>query len=261
MSEEKKSHFVLVHGPCHGAWCWYKVKPLLEAAGHRVTAIDLAASGVNTNLSSITEVFSCDQYTEPLLKFLSSLPCEEKVVLVSQSTGGLSVAIAMDTFPQKISVAVFATSFLPDTTNSPAYVVDKFFQSAPPEAWLGTEFVPYGKDGVSMSFSPEFVKQALYTSSTKEDAELTLLVKRPGSLFINELKRREKFSEERYGSVPRAYIVCKDDKALTEEYQRWMIGNYSVDFVSDIEGADHIPMISQPELLSERILEIGQKFA
>lgn len=38
-------HFVLVHGLCHGAWCWYKLAPLLEAAGHRVTAVDLAASG------------------------------------------------------------------------------------------------------------------------------------------------------------------------------------------------------------------------
>ncbi|CAA7033195.1 unnamed protein product [Microthlaspi erraticum] len=249
MTEEKKSqqHFVLVHGPCHGAWYWYKVKPLLEAAGHRVTAIDLAASGINMNPSSITEVLSCDQYTEPLLKFLSSLPREEKVVLVSHSTGGLSVAIAMDTFPHKISVAVFVTAFMPDTKNSPAYVVDKFFQSTTLEPWLGTEFVPYDKEGVS----------SMYTSSSKEDIELALLLKRPGSLFINELARREKFSDERYGSVPRAYIVCKDDKALTEEYQQWMIENYPVDFMTEMEGSDHIPMISQPQLLSERILEIG----
>uniref|UniRef100_A0A1J3I8M2 Methylesterase 1 n=2 Tax=Noccaea caerulescens TaxID=107243 RepID=A0A1J3I8M2_NOCCA len=263
MSVERKNkqHFVLVHGPCHGGWYWYKVKPLLEAAGHRVTAIDLAASGINTNPSSITEVFSCDQYTEPLLKLLSSLPSDEKVVLVGQSTGGLSLAIAMDKFPDKISVAVFATAFMPDTKNSPAFVVDKFFREAPPEAWMGTEFVPYGEDGVSMSFSPEFVKKAVYTSSPKEDIELVLLLKRPGSLFINELSKREKFSEKGYGSVPRAFIVSKDDKALTEEYQRWMIDNYPADYVTEMEGTDHIPMISNPQLLSQRLLEIGKKFA
>ncbi|KAL7240066.1 hypothetical protein ACSBR2_005848 [Camellia fascicularis] len=32
------THFVLVHGACHGAWCWYKLKPLLESHGHKVTA-------------------------------------------------------------------------------------------------------------------------------------------------------------------------------------------------------------------------------
>ena len=28
--------FVLVHGAYHGAWCWERLTPLLEAAGHRV---------------------------------------------------------------------------------------------------------------------------------------------------------------------------------------------------------------------------------
>jgi hypothetical protein len=30
--------FVLVHGAWHGAWCWQRVVPLLEAHGHRVEA-------------------------------------------------------------------------------------------------------------------------------------------------------------------------------------------------------------------------------
>nr|GEV72387.1 salicylic acid-binding protein 2-like [Tanacetum cinerariifolium] len=46
-SDEQK-HFVLVHGSCHGAWCWFKLIPLLEAMGHRVSAFDLLASGTNT---------------------------------------------------------------------------------------------------------------------------------------------------------------------------------------------------------------------
>ncbi|GLT49958.1 hypothetical protein SLA2020_234790 [Shorea laevis] len=35
MEGAKQSHFILVHGVCHGAWSWYKLKPLLESAGHR----------------------------------------------------------------------------------------------------------------------------------------------------------------------------------------------------------------------------------
>lgn len=30
------SAVVLAHGGCHGAWCWHKTVPLLEAAGHWV---------------------------------------------------------------------------------------------------------------------------------------------------------------------------------------------------------------------------------
>ena len=39
------STFVLIHGSWHGAWCWYKVMPRLERAGHRVLAFDLPSLG------------------------------------------------------------------------------------------------------------------------------------------------------------------------------------------------------------------------
>ncbi len=33
--------YALVPGAWHGAWCWERVAPYLEDAGHRVVAIDL----------------------------------------------------------------------------------------------------------------------------------------------------------------------------------------------------------------------------
>ncbi|XP_006404849.2 methylesterase 2 [Eutrema salsugineum] len=264
MSEEnKKQHFVLVHGACHGAWCWYKVKPLLEASGHLVTALDLAASGIDTT-RSITEISSCEQYSEPLMQLMASLPVDEKVVLVGHSFGGLNLAMAMDKFPDKISVSVFVTAFMPDTKHSPSFVMDKEFGGDKPlEIWLGTEFEPYGSDrsGVSMFFSNEFMKQALYQLSPIEDLELGLLLKRPGSLFINELSRVKNFSDKGYGSVPRAYIVCKRDKIIKEEHQRWMIDNFPADLVKEMDETDHMPMFCKPQLLSDHLLEIADKFA
>jgi polyneuridine-aldehyde esterase len=124
--EERKQHVVLVHGACHGAWCWYKVKPQLEASGHRVTAVDLAASGIDMT-RSITDISTCEQYSEPLMQLMTSLPDDEKVVLVGHSLGGLSLAMAMDMFPTKISVSVFVTAMMPDTKHSPSFVWDKVF--------------------------------------------------------------------------------------------------------------------------------------
>ena len=37
--------FVLIHGACHGGWCWEKVVPLLEARGHTAYAPDLPGLG------------------------------------------------------------------------------------------------------------------------------------------------------------------------------------------------------------------------
>lgn len=109
--ESRKKHFILVHGACHGAWCWYKVATLLKSAGHDVTALDLAACGVHTK--RITEIKSIAEYSEPLLQAMESVPDDETVILVGHSFGGLSLALAMERFPEKISVAVFASAALP----------------------------------------------------------------------------------------------------------------------------------------------------
>lgn len=126
MAENKKQkHFVLVHGACHGAWCWNKLKPLLEStsAGHKITVLDLAASGINMKV--IQDVKTLNDYTGPLLELLASLRPDEKVILVGHSLGGLSLALAMDKFPEKISVAVFLAAFMPDTTHKPSFVLDQ----------------------------------------------------------------------------------------------------------------------------------------
>ncbi|CAN8314872.1 unnamed protein product [Cochlearia groenlandica] len=254
-----KQHFVLVHGSCHGAWCWYKVKPLLEAAGHRVTALNLAASGIDTR--SITEISTCEQYSEPLMNLLSSLPNDEKVVLVGHSFGGLSLAMAMEKFHEKILVSVFLSAFMPDTKHSPSFVLDKFGSKMLEEAWMGTEFKPYGSDnsGMSMFFSSDFMKLCLYHLSPLQDLELGLLLKRHGSLFVSDLSKMKNFSNEKYGYVPRAYIVCKEDKGIPEEFQKWMIDNYPVNLVIEMKETDHMPMFCKPKQLCEYFLEIAEK--
>ncbi|KAH0769961.1 hypothetical protein KY290_013942 [Solanum tuberosum] len=97
--EVMKKQFVLVHGACHGSWCWYKLKPLLEAAGHKVTALDMAASGID--LRKIEELRTLDDYTVPLMEFMECLPQEEKVILVGHSYGGMNLGLAMAKIPTK----------------------------------------------------------------------------------------------------------------------------------------------------------------
>nr|XP_023926575.1 polyneuridine-aldehyde esterase-like isoform X1 [Quercus suber]XP_023926576.1 polyneuridine-aldehyde esterase-like isoform X1 [Quercus suber] len=109
--EKRERHFVLVHGSCHGAWNWYKVVTLLKSAGHKVTALDLAASGIHPTQAH--ELRSLSDYLEPLMEFMASLPAEERVILVGHSFGGSCISVAMEKFPEKISVAVYATALMP----------------------------------------------------------------------------------------------------------------------------------------------------
>ena len=44
--------FVLVHGAWHGGWCWNRVIPLLETAGHRAFGPSLTGLGERADLLS-----------------------------------------------------------------------------------------------------------------------------------------------------------------------------------------------------------------
>ncbi|XP_019190274.1 PREDICTED: methylesterase 3-like isoform X3 [Ipomoea nil] len=110
MMDERKKHFVVVHGACHGAWCWYKVAALLRAEGHKVSALDMAASGIHPKRAE--EVGSMAEYNQPLTEFMAALPADEKVVLVGHSQGGINISLAMEAFPHNISVAVFVAAFM-----------------------------------------------------------------------------------------------------------------------------------------------------
>ncbi|KAK2975530.1 hypothetical protein RJ640_000980, partial [Escallonia rubra] len=101
---------------------WYKVVTLLESAGHRVTTLDLGASGINpTQLGR--EITSFSSNVQPLMEFMASLPIGERVILVGHSFGGFGISLAMESFPQKIVVAVYVTAFMPSYTILPAALI------------------------------------------------------------------------------------------------------------------------------------------
>ncbi|KAL7231872.1 hypothetical protein ACSBR2_009991 [Camellia fascicularis] len=214
--QQTQTHFVLVHGACHGAWCWYKLKPLLESHGHKVTALDLLASGIN--MKKIEELRTLYDYTEPLMEVMESLSLGEKVVLVGHNLGGLNLALAMDKFSQKIYVAVFLTAFMPDTVHKPSTL-----KGTTPESWLDTKFESYGTPEVpliSMFFGPKFLASKLYQLCPIQDFALATTLVRTGSLFLEDLAQTNNFSNEGYGSVTWVYVVCNKDYAILKEFQR-----------------------------------------
>ncbi|KGN48490.1 putative inactive methylesterase 20 [Cucumis sativus] len=243
---DQMKHFVLVHGACHGAWCWYKIKPLLEAAGHRVTMLDMAGAGVNRR--AIQEVKSFEEYSEPLLKTMACLGPNEKVILVGHSFGGMSLALAMENFPHKISASVFVTAFVPDTHHPPSYVLEQFLESLPREFWRDTELGENREDGGSSSwflFGPKCMANKIYQLSPTEDQALGSSLVRPAKLFIENLGKAEKFTEENYGSVKKVYVIGGEDRTIPKQLQKWMIQNSDkrIQNVMEIDEADHIEKI------------------
>jgi alpha-beta hydrolase superfamily lysophospholipase len=87
-SSPPAKHFILIHGLAHGVWCWYKVVAPLRAAGHRVTALDMAASGVHP--ARLEEVASFEDYSRPLLEAVAAAPDCERLWSATASAASAS---------------------------------------------------------------------------------------------------------------------------------------------------------------------------
>ncbi|XP_059594412.1 methyl jasmonate esterase 1 [Vitis vinifera] len=244
--EKRERHFVLVHGACHGAWCWYKVATLLRSAGHRVTALDLAAAGANRK--RLDELNSISDYYEPLIEFMTSLVTGEKVILVAHSLGGVSVSVAMERFPQKISVGVFVAALMPGPDlNLPTVLQEYTFDRGP------------NNPPTSVIFGPEYLAAKLYQLSPPEDLMLATMLMRP--INGENLLKKITVTKEKYGTIRRVYIVCDKDNVLDEDFQRWMIKNNLTDEVKVILGSDHMPMFCKPLELCAYLQEIVESYS
>lgn len=76
----------------------------------------------------------------------------------------------------------------------------------------------------------------------------------------SELAKEMAVSEQNYGSVRRAYLVCEEDKILTQRFQEWMIEKNPVDEVKIMYGSDHMPMFSKPTELCSLLQELATKY-
>ncbi|KAL6839904.1 hypothetical protein ACP4OV_029714 [Aristida adscensionis] len=262
----RRRHFVLVHGLCHGAWCWYKVATILESAGHRVTALDMAACGAGAGRAE--DVRSLEEQSRPLLDALAAVPPGERVVLVGHSFGGHNLALAMQAHPEKVAVAVFVSAAMPVAGRPMSLVVEQHLaRNSGPDSFLDCAFgiVERGSENPAETFlaGPEWMSQRLYQLSPAEDLTLAKMLVRPGQMFLKDeaMAGEGVLTEDRYGAVRRVFVVAEEDKLFPAEEQRRVASWDAGVEVRAIQGADHMAMFSKPAELSELIMEVAEKYS
>ncbi|XP_027148622.1 salicylic acid-binding protein 2-like [Coffea eugenioides] len=247
-------HFVLIHGSGHGAWCWYKLATLLEQAGHKVAAVDLAYSGRNQVPLEFVHTF--DEYHKPLFKYLESLSPKDKVVLVGHSYGGYGVSSGLERFPEKVLGGVFASAFMV----GPNFTLEDTNKFLPRPDQVDDSFV-IGDPIRIVLFGPHFAATMLYQNSPPEDLKLANYSIRLTQIFRGDLANRQiRVTKERFGTVPRAYVAGLEDKIITPDVQRAMIKSTPPQVVREIEGADHMIMFSKPQEFANNLIEIAESF-
>lgn len=83
-----KGFIVLVHGICHGAWCWENFIDFFAERGYQCYAVSLRGHG-NSEGNEAIKSFTLDDYVDDL-KTVVKL-CPEKPFLVGHSMGGAVV--------------------------------------------------------------------------------------------------------------------------------------------------------------------------
>ncbi|XP_062102142.1 methylesterase 10-like [Humulus lupulus] len=264
--EMRATHFVLVHGACHGAWCWYKLMSLLKVetgnSNHhvQVTALDLGASGINPKL--LDEVPTVDDYVQPLMEFMASLPEDHRVILVGHSYAGLCISLAMEKFPHKISLAVFLTAYMPNFKSPPALLIQEYFKGT--TSILDSQIKFEEDRPLSVIFGPQYMKTKMYPHSQPQELELAKMLVRPSGLYMEDFEKKNVLSEAKFGSVKRVFIVCEEDEVMKEEFQRWMIEISDPPLTEEevivVKGADHMVMLSQPHQLSKILTKLSYSY-
>jgi len=234
--------YVLVHGAYHGAWCWSRLMPKLTAAGHTVIAPDLPGHGDDPTPPGHV---SMQAYAERIAA--AAAAADEPVSLVGHSMGGAVIAAAAELAPDNVGWLIFLTAYIPEPGRS---VAERVRQDTQIRIDVGRTDV----DGVACLEMPEeTARRHFYFDASEVDfADVRRRLQRqPMAPFIDPVS----LSEARFGRVPRAYIHCRRDRAISFGLQRRMAAAVGCDPVLTLPSG-HSPFITHTDELATALLTI-----
>ncbi len=238
------SRFILVHGSWHGAWCWEKVVPRLEAVGHSAVAIDLPGHGHD---HSASESISLDGYAARVTEAVGASP--EPAIVVAHSMGGAAVTQAALVAPEGMEALVYLTAFIPQIGES---VVDLANSDA--ESLIAQSVTADPVHGTA-HVEPHALRECFYADCTEEDFTKARSRLRPDPMapLITPLRAGSARSAALAAAIPRVYIGCAKDRAVTPQLQRRMYERAGCHAVYSLDTG-HSPFLSAPDELVQHLL-------
>lgn len=231
--------FLLIHGSCHGAWCWRDVLPLLNRNGHSARAIDLPGAGQDkTPVSEVT----LERYVDAITSAMS-----EQTILVGHSAGGYPISAAAMRRPQAVEHLVYLCAYLPKSCKS---MIDRRME-APSQPLL--EAVVKSADGLSYTINPDLARQKFYQDCPPDavDYAKAHLCAQPIKPQATPLTVTRQLRE-----LPKSYILCENDGAIPPEFQEVLATEWSELSVHRM-ACGHSPFFAKPARLAEILLQIA----
>ncbi len=235
------AHFLFLHGSWHAAWCWHKILPLIEAAGHSAVAIDLPGRGRAPAMSAFVGLETMVGAAN------AALAPTGKTIVVVHSRNGIVASSLAERAPDRIARTVYIAAFmLPSGRRVLDYAKDRFS--------MMPGNVKADRLTLSDRLDPKVYREALYADCSEQDVALcrALLVREPSRPALTRLK----LSESRYGRVPRCYVRLTQDNAVSIQLQDRLLNETKVDRVESLDSS-HSAYFSRPVELTQAILKLS----
>ena len=229
--------FIFIHGSWHGSWNWHRIVPILEKAGHRAIALDLPGMGRDkTPIREITLQTSVDA----VCNLLDTI--EGKVILVGHSKNGILISQAAEYRPHKIEKLIYLAAYL-----IPNGKTQREYSMQDTEGVL-KPFVRFDEQLNASTLDRAIYKEGLYADCDEHIVQLAgvLLSHEPFASSVTPLQ----LTEENFGAVPRVYIECTEDRAVTPFIQRKMYTEMPCEKVFRM-ATSHSPFFSKPQELAD----------
>lgn len=241
------AHFILIHGGMHGGWCWERIVPLLEAAGHGVEAPDLPGMGADRT------PFAADimaQWTDAMADLVLAAP--EPPIVVGHSRAGVTLSELGERLPDRIARLVYLAAVLQPDGKGMGDMVADFPDSGAAKLAAGVEVDEVR--GVLTMTDLEAAKEGFYNLCDPADAEAGARRLCPEPLAIMTAPVR--ITPKRFGRVPRAYIETEFDNAMPLSLQRAMQADLPCAPVITLR-TDHSPFYSDPAACAAALLALA----
>lgn len=236
--------FVLVHGAWHGPWQWRDIVPALEAEAHRVLTPELPGHG--DDRAPVQEM-TLENYARRVQEAIDR--AGERVILVGHSMGGMVVTQAAEYAAPNVAKVVYVTAFLPADGQALVELAASFEGADNVQPSLIVD-----EANGTCTLADDALVPLFYAECSEEDAAWACSMLRPEALaaFTTPVH----LTEDGYGSIPRAYIECARDQAITIELQRYMVERQPCETVLTID-TDHSPFLSRRQELLGHLLSLA----
>jgi pimeloyl-ACP methyl ester carboxylesterase len=238
------ARIVLVHGAFGGAWCWDRVTPALERAGHTVDTPDLPGAGDDETPVEGVTLDAC------AARVCEVLDRGGPAMLVGHSMGGVVITQAAGERPQLVDSLVFVCAFMPRNGQS---LLD-LTRLPEGEGDMIQANVEIGGDPPVARLANDVTAVAIYNRCNPEDVAWAVTRRRPQA--VAPYATPVAVDDAVLDAIPRSYVVTAADNSLPPALQRRMIAEHPCRSVVELD-ADHAPYLSATDELVAALLSMA----